>query len=79
MACACAGFYKLQKGALDSQPQVIKFNSCLSTVGGSLRVAMVGYKIHMAMQSVDITTNVASSNPDHEPDTLKACFLILYH
>ena len=27
-----------KKGALDSQPQVIKFTSCLSRVGGSLRV-----------------------------------------
>jgi hypothetical protein len=30
------GFTK--KGALDSQPQVIKFTSCLPMVGGSLRV-----------------------------------------
>jgi hypothetical protein len=29
---------KLQKGALDSQPQVIKFTSCLPIVGDSLRV-----------------------------------------
>jgi len=30
---------KLQKkGALDSQPQVIKFTSCLPRVGGSLQV-----------------------------------------
>jgi hypothetical protein len=29
---------KLQKGALDSQPQVIKFTSCLPMVDGSLRV-----------------------------------------
>jgi hypothetical protein len=29
---------KLQKGALDSQPQVIKFTSHLPMVGGSLRV-----------------------------------------
>jgi hypothetical protein len=27
-----------KKGALDSQPQVIKFTSCLPMVGGSLRV-----------------------------------------
>ena len=27
-----------KKGALDSQPQVIKLNSCLPMVGGSLRV-----------------------------------------
>ena len=29
---------KLQKGTLDSQPQVIKFTSYLSMVGDSLRV-----------------------------------------
>ena len=30
--------YITKKGALDSQPQVIKFASCLPMVGGSLRV-----------------------------------------
>ena len=29
---------ELKKGAIDSQPQVIKFTSCLPMVGGSLRV-----------------------------------------
>ena len=29
---------KLKKGALDQQPQVIKFTSCLPMVGGSLQV-----------------------------------------
>jgi hypothetical protein len=29
---------KLQKGALESQPQAIKVTSCLLMVGGSLRV-----------------------------------------
>ena len=29
---------KLKKGAVDSQPQVIKFTICLPTVGGSHRV-----------------------------------------
>jgi hypothetical protein len=38
MAWLCARPYKLQMGALDSQPQVIKFTSCLLMVGGSLRV-----------------------------------------
>jgi hypothetical protein len=33
-----AGFVNYKKGALDSQPQVIKFTSCLPMVGGSLRV-----------------------------------------
>jgi len=32
------GFVNYKKGALDSQPQVIKFTSCFPTVGGSLRV-----------------------------------------
>jgi hypothetical protein len=31
-------FVNYKKGALDSQPQVIKFTSCLPRVGGSLRV-----------------------------------------
>jgi hypothetical protein len=31
-------FVNNKKGALDSQPQVIKFTSCLPRVGGSLRV-----------------------------------------
>jgi hypothetical protein len=33
-----AGFVNYKKGALDSQPQVIKFTNCLPMVGGSLRV-----------------------------------------
>ena len=33
----CARLCKLQKGALDSQPQVIKFTSCFPMVGGSLQ------------------------------------------
>ena len=32
------GFVNYKKGALDSQPQVIQFTSCLPMVGGSLRV-----------------------------------------
>jgi hypothetical protein len=32
------GFVDYKKGALDSQPQVITFTSCLPMVGGSLRV-----------------------------------------
>jgi hypothetical protein len=32
------GFVNNKKGALDSQPQVKKFTSCLPMVGGSLRV-----------------------------------------
>jgi hypothetical protein len=32
------GFVNYQKGALESQPQVIKITSCLPMVGGSLRV-----------------------------------------
>jgi hypothetical protein len=32
------GFVNYKKGALESQPQVIKFTSCLPMVGGSLRI-----------------------------------------
>ena len=32
------GFVNYQKDALDSQPQVITFTSCLPMVGGSLRI-----------------------------------------
>ena len=32
------GFVDYKKGALDLQSQVIKFTSCLSMVGGSLRL-----------------------------------------
>ena len=32
------GFVNYKTGALDPQPQVIKFTSCLPMVGGSLRV-----------------------------------------
>jgi hypothetical protein len=38
MAKVRAGFVNYKKGALDSQPQVIKFTSCMPMVGGSLRV-----------------------------------------
>ena len=33
------GFVYYKKGALDSQPQVIKLTSCLPMVGGSLRAS----------------------------------------
>jgi hypothetical protein len=33
-----SGFVNYKKGALDSQPEVIKFTSCLTVVDGSLRV-----------------------------------------
>ena len=39
--CSCykiARFVNYKKGALDSQPQVIKFISCLRMVGGSVRL-----------------------------------------
>jgi hypothetical protein len=34
----CSRLCKLQKGTLDSQLQVITFNSCLTVVGGPLRI-----------------------------------------
>jgi len=35
------GFLNYKKGAIDSQPQVIQFTSCLPMVGGSLRVLRI--------------------------------------
>ena len=32
---SCPALYITQRGALESQPQVIKFTSCLTMVGGS--------------------------------------------
>jgi len=40
-AWVSARLCKLQKGALDSQPQVIKFTSCSPMVGGSLRMLLL--------------------------------------
>jgi len=37
------GFVNYNKGALDSQLQVIKFTSCLPMVGGSLRALRLKY------------------------------------
>jgi hypothetical protein len=39
-----AGFVNYKKGALNSQPQVIKFTRCLPMVGGSLRVRIRYFK-----------------------------------
>jgi hypothetical protein len=36
--CSLPALKITKKGALDSQPQVIKFTSCLPMVGGSLRL-----------------------------------------
>ena len=40
------GFVNYKKGALDSQPQMIKFTSCLPMVGGSLWVLRSGFFNH---------------------------------
>jgi hypothetical protein len=40
------GFVNYKKGALNSQPQVIKFTSYLSMVSGSLRVLCVSNQIY---------------------------------
>jgi hypothetical protein len=45
-----------KKGALDSQPQVIKFTSCLPRVGGSLQV--LGY-LHHRRDIAEILLKVA--------------------
>jgi hypothetical protein len=52
-------FVNYKKGALDSQPQVIKFTSCLPMVGGSLRllpplklVAMILLKVALKQYNI---------------------------
>ena len=63
-----------KKGILDSQPQVIKFTSCLRMVGGSLRVlrilppltlvAMIQLKYCVKHnKSINQTSSVVNSNP----------------
>ena len=51
-------FLNYKNGALDSQPQVIKFTSCLLRVGGSLRVLRLAlplwYSWHIADSGVKI-------------------------
>jgi hypothetical protein len=44
MACVRARLCEAQKGALDSQPEAIKFTSYLSNVGGSLKVLRLYFK-----------------------------------
>jgi hypothetical protein len=43
-----------KKGALDSQPQVIKFTSCLPIIGSSLRVLRLLPPLKLAMSQVTI-------------------------
>ena len=43
------GFVNYKKGALDSQPQVIKFTRCLFMVGGSLRILRLLPPLKIAM------------------------------
>jgi len=44
---------KLQKGALDSTPQVIKLTSCLPMFSGSLRVLRLLPKNYVKFDSID--------------------------
>ena len=62
------GFVNYKKGALESQPQVIKFTSCLPMVGGSLRVLRI---------LPQITNPRAQQSCAMRPDMAeRACYLI---
>ena len=72
-------FYRLckiaKKGALDSQPQVIKFTSCLSTVGGSLRLLRLLPPLKTGRHDIaDILLKVAL-NPKKIDQSINLCFL----
>jgi len=63
-----SGFVNYKKGALYSQPQVIKFTSCLPMVGGSLRVLLllpplklVDHDIAEILLKVALNTNNSNS------------------
>jgi hypothetical protein len=56
------GFVNYKKGTLDSQPQVIKFTSCFSMVGGSLGVPRLLPPLKTGRHDiVEILLNVALS------------------
>ena len=58
-AWVCARLCKLQKGALDPQPQVIKFTSCLPMVGDSLLVLRLLSPLNWSPDIVEILLKVA--------------------
>jgi hypothetical protein len=53
------GFVNYKKGALDSQPKVIKFTSCLPMVGGSLWVLQLLPPLKLFADLAEILLKVA--------------------
>jgi hypothetical protein len=51
------GFVNYKKGALDSQPQVIKFTSCLHMVGGFLWVLRLPPQLKLAAEIIRCIKN----------------------
>ena len=69
-----------KKGALDSQPQVIKFTSCLPMVGGSLRELRLLPPLKLvakiyARVGILLTFRKHLYVPNHESDWLCICAL----
>jgi hypothetical protein len=66
-----AGFVNYRKGALDSQPQVIKFTSCLPMVDGSLRVLRLLPPLTLPWSSW-YSWNIAKSGVKHQISKIKS-------
>jgi hypothetical protein len=62
------GFVNYKKGALDSQPQVKKFTSCLPMVGGSLRVLRLLPPLKLVAM---ILLKVALNTKNHQIKSLR--------
>ena len=58
-------FVNYKKGALDSQPQVIKFTCCLPRVGGSLRVLRLPPPLKLRQNIAEILLKVALNTKLH--------------
>ena len=71
------GFVNYKKGALDSQPQVIQFISCLPMVGGSHRVPLVSSTTKTGRHDIaEILLKVALNTPKIKKNHWSACIFI---
>ena len=70
------GFVNYKKCALDSQPQVIKFTSCLPKVGGSLRVLRLLPPIIRSKQTFSLQTSACIRGAYTTDNILFRCSLI---
>jgi len=71
-----SNFINYKKGALDLQPQVIKFTSCLLMVGGSLRVLRLPPPLKL---SPWYSWNIAESGVKHnKSNQIKSNFTDVY-